>query len=212
MAFVPNVVFDFDGVISSYASGFLGATVIPDDPVPGIAEAIDEIRKKGYRVTVVSTRCATQEGIDAVKEYLDENGITVDGVQMEKPPAICYVDDRAICFDGDAAGLVQKVLEFKTWMEKAPVTKTISTPDCRPCVVDGMEALFHRWEDYSEIVSPSPWKGGHPGGSMRCTFAIVEMADGSIRRVEPPDVRFTDNTKLCELHGMDHMEKEGENA
>lgn len=193
--FIPTVVFDFDGVIHSQASGWQGTTVIPDLPVPGIKEAIQEIRDAGYNVVVVSTRCADASGIYAVEAYLRKHEIEVDSVQMEKPPAICYVDDRAICFDGDAAGLVQKVLEFKTWMEKAPATKTISTPDCRPCVVDGVEALFHRWEDYSEIVSPSPWKGGHPGGSLRCTFAIVEMADGSIRRVEPPDVRFTDN--LC---------------
>lgn len=196
MGYIPNVVFDLDGVIHSYTSGHHGATVIPDPPVPGIREAIAEIRKNGYKVTVVSTRCATQEGISAVVEYLGQNNIIVDAVQMEKPPAICYVDDRAICFDGDAAGLVQKVLEFKTWMEKPPATRTISTAHYRPCVVDGVEALFHRWEDYSEIISPSPWKGGHPGGSLRCTFAIVEMADGSIRRVEPPDVRFTDNAKL----------------
>lgn len=116
--FVPTACFDFDGVIHSYKSGWQGATVIPDPPVPGIADAISEIRKKGFRVVVVSTRCATLEGIVAVEEYLDQNGIVVDGVQMEKPPAICYVDDRAICFDGDTTGLVGKVVNFKNWMEK----------------------------------------------------------------------------------------------
>lgn len=35
-----TVVFDFDGVIHSYTSGWKGATVIPDPPVPGIKEAI----------------------------------------------------------------------------------------------------------------------------------------------------------------------------
>lgn len=204
--FVPTVVFDFDGVIHSYKSGWQGATVIPDEPVPGIAEAIAAVRMAGFRAVVVSTRCATMEGIVAVEDYLEKNGITVDGVQMEKPPAICYVDDRAICFDGDAASLVRKILEFKPWTEKAPATKTISTADYRPCVIDGVKALFHRWEEVSEIVYPSLMKGGHPGGEMKGTLAIVEMEDGSVRRVAPDAVRFTDNAKLFDLYCMGNFE------
>ena len=34
-----TVVFDFDGVIHSYSSGWRGETVIPDEPVTGIKEA-----------------------------------------------------------------------------------------------------------------------------------------------------------------------------
>lgn len=56
-----TVVFDFDGVIHSYISGWQGITTIPDPPVPGIAEAIQNIRKH-YVVAVVSTRCSTPEG------------------------------------------------------------------------------------------------------------------------------------------------------
>lgn len=204
--YVPTVVFDFDGVIHRYSSGWQGATVIPDPPVPGIADAIAEIREKGYKVVVVSTRCSTQEGIAAVEDYLDENGIVVDGVQMEKPPAICYVDDRAICFDGDASTLAQKIQNFKPWTEKAPETRTLASSGCRPCIIDGMRALFHRWEDVSEVVAPSLLKGGHPGGELRATFAIVEMADGSVCRVQPQALRFTDNAKMYDLYCMGNFE------
>lgn len=204
--FIPTVVFDFDGVIHSYKSGWKGATVIPDPPVPGIADAIAEIREAGMRAVVVSTRCATPEGIAAVEDYLDHNDITVDGVQMEKPPAICYVDDRAICFDGDASTLAEKIKNFKPWTEKAPKTITLATTCYRPCIVEGMQALFHRWEDVSKIVAPSLLKGGHPGGELRGTFAIVEMEDGSVRRVQPQDLRFTDNAKLYDLYCMGNFE------
>lgn len=115
----PTVVFDFDGVIHSYASGWQGATVIPDPPVHGIKEAIDEIRKD-YEVVVVSTRCASPDGLAAVCEYLVRNGIEVDKVQMEKPPAICYVDDRAICFSGNPAGLPELIRNFHSWTEFGP--------------------------------------------------------------------------------------------
>ena len=36
-----TVVLDFDGVIHSYSSGWMGKTCIPDPPVKGIREEID---------------------------------------------------------------------------------------------------------------------------------------------------------------------------
>lgn len=113
-----TVVFDFDGVIHSYTSGWQGAAVTPDPPVPGIAEAIAEIRAQGYQVVVVSTRCATIAGQAAVLRYLAENGIRVDDVQAEKPPAIVYIDDRAICFDGHPETLLTQIQTFKPWNKK----------------------------------------------------------------------------------------------
>ena len=113
-----TVVFDFDGVIHSYTSGWKGESVIPDLPVLGIKEAISEIRKAGYEVVVVSTRCATNEGIKAVNKYLLENGIVVDRVCKEKPPAIVYIDDRAICFNGRADELLKKIEQFRPWYMK----------------------------------------------------------------------------------------------
>lgn len=110
-----TVVFDFDGVIHSYTSGWKGEDVIPDPPVKGITQAIQLIRNAGYEVVVVSTRCATQKGLEAVQKYLADNGIEVDRVCKEKPPAIVYIDDRAICFDGDSGNLLNKIEHFKPW-------------------------------------------------------------------------------------------------
>lgn len=110
-----TVVFDFDGVIHSYTSGWKGPAIIPDPPVPGIKEAIEEIRAAGYEVVIVSTRCATTEGYGAIREWMIDNGIEVDAVKTEKPPAIVYIDDRAICFDGDPASLLGKIQAFRPW-------------------------------------------------------------------------------------------------
>ena len=113
-----RVVFDFDGVIHSYVSGWKGVDVIPDGPVPGIREVIDTLRMEYcYEVIVVSTRCVDTRGTEAIEERLAKHGIEVDGVQWRKPPAVAYVDDRGICFDGDARGLVDKVRHFRTYME-----------------------------------------------------------------------------------------------
>ena len=113
-----TVVFDFDGVIHSYTSGWQGETIIPDRPVSGIKEEIADIRAAGYEVVVVSTRCASSEGIKAVELYLETNGIVVDRVCKEKPPAVVYIDDRAICFDGKADGLLHKIQNFSPWYMK----------------------------------------------------------------------------------------------
>ena len=110
-----TVVFDFDGVIHSYTSGWKGADIIPDPPVPGIKEAIEEIRAAGYEVVIVSTRTASPDGWFAVNEWLIDNGIKVDRVCAEKPPAIVYIDDRAICFDGNPDTLLGKIQTFKPW-------------------------------------------------------------------------------------------------
>lgn len=116
---MQTVVFDFDGVIHSYTSGWKGYDKIPDPPVEGIKEAIDEIRSEGYEVVVCSTRCGNILGMSAVKKYLMDHNIIVDNVVKEKPPAIVYIDDRAICFDGESNKLLDKIKRFEPWYKKS---------------------------------------------------------------------------------------------
>lgn len=115
-----TVVFDFDGVIHSYTSGWRGATNIPDPPVPGIESALKAVHDAGYEIIVVSARCASHSGIVAIESWLDKNGLDqyVDKVCKEKPPAIVYIDDRAICFDGHPETLLDKIESFKPWNGK----------------------------------------------------------------------------------------------
>lgn len=115
-----TVVFDFDGVIHSYTSGWKGETNIPDPPVDGIQEALKKIHDNGYEIVIVSTRCKTAAGRMAIENWLDMYGMTqdVDRVCKEKPPAIVYIDDRAICFDGNSKDLLRKIKNFKTWQSE----------------------------------------------------------------------------------------------
>ena len=110
-----TVVFDFDGVIHSYTSGWKGAGVIPDEPVPGIKDALKEIHEAGYEIVIVSARAASGKGHDAIIDWLEEHDIHVDWVMDTKPPAIVYIDDRAICFDGHPETLLDKINNFKPW-------------------------------------------------------------------------------------------------
>ena len=132
-----TVVFDFDGVIHSYTSGWKGETKIPDPPVPGIQEALKEIHDAGYEVVVVSTRCKTVLGRMAIENWLDMYGMTqeVDKVCKEKPPAIAYIDDRAICFDGHPETLLKKIQNFQPWYKMptlTPPNEWVSVEDAVP--------------------------------------------------------------------------------
>ncbi len=171
----PTVVFDFDGVIHSYKSGWQGAGEIPDPVVPGIAEAIEQLRGLGYKVVVVSTRCSCVEGLGAVRKYLRDNGIEVDDVMAEKPPAICYIDDRAICFDGDAGSLVNKVQNFEPWTKGEKKTDS-PVSMLRPCKANinkhhetrEVVGRFHCWGvDYEEFET----------GPGCYSTAIIELDD-----------------------------------
>jgi hypothetical protein len=113
-----TLIFDFDGVIHSYSSGWQGVKNIPDPPVPGIKEALAEIRASGFKVVVLSTRCHQEGGIQAIRAWLDKYGIVVDDVVRDKVPAMLTVDDNAICFDGDAGRLLDKIRDFKPWWKK----------------------------------------------------------------------------------------------
>lgn len=120
-----TVVFDFDGVIHSYTSGWQGEGNIPDPPVQGIREALKEIHDAGYEVAVVSTRCATIRGHGAIEAWLYDNGLReyIDKVCKEKPPAVAYIDDRAICFDGHPETLLKKIQNFQPWYKMPTLTQ-----------------------------------------------------------------------------------------
>jgi hypothetical protein len=66
-------------------------------------------------VAVVSSRCYQAGGIEAIKAWLAKHDIVVDDVTDEKPPAVVIVDDRAITFDGNPVGLLEKIKAFKPW-------------------------------------------------------------------------------------------------
>ena len=68
----------------------------------------------------------------------------------------------------------------------------------RLCTVQGRKALFHCWEQVSKVEPPSPLREGPQGGTIRYTVGIVEYQDGSVERVIPDDIVFSDSGKLMQ--------------
>ena len=62
----------------------------------------------------------------------------------------------------------------------------------RPCIVNQQRALFHCWEQRSEVVPSSPMVGGHSGGVVNQILGIIEREDGTIHKAYPEEIRFID--------------------
>lgn len=73
----------------------------------------------------------------------------------------------------------------------------------RPCFINGKKAMFHQWTQESQIVPPSAMMGGHSGGVISTTFAIVEYEDGTVAKTYPEKVKFADGGEFAETAFME---------
>lgn len=124
----PILCLDFDGVLHSYMSGWQGAAVIADPPVPGalqfIVHAMDH-----FRVAIYSSRSGQPGGIQAMQQWLGYWSVDKDfGMPgdfdhgtwgaiewpTEKPPAFVSIDDRALTFDGSWPSMAE-LRRFMPW-------------------------------------------------------------------------------------------------
>jgi hypothetical protein len=126
----PILCLDFDGVIHSYSSGWKGAHVIPDDPVPGAIRFI-ELASEKFEVAIYSSRSKSIRGRWAMKNWIEKHIIEHFGVDRVgaddlicsirwpwfKPSAFVTIDDRAITFTGKFPS-VDMIKEFKPWNKK----------------------------------------------------------------------------------------------
>lgn len=126
---LPILCLDFDGVIHSYVSGWQGADVIPDPPVPGALEFLGKATEK-FEVHIFSSRSTYPDGIKAMSNWLwkavtgedYDPDATVDipvwllkiKFPTYKPAASISIDDRAITFTGVFPPL-EELLAFRPW-------------------------------------------------------------------------------------------------
>lgn len=131
----PIICVDFDGVIHSYTSGWKGANVIPDDPVPGAIDWLvahlplpDALGMSGPYIgpepVIYSSRSSQRGGIKAMKEWFIKHGLSEWYIRdnilkfpKTKPAAFLTIDDRAICFDGRFP-TTEQMMAFETWQRR----------------------------------------------------------------------------------------------
>lgn len=117
---------DFDGVLHSYTSGWKGADVISDPPVPGAMEWLVEMTHSDeLDIHIYSSRSGQIGGIAAMQAYLIRHiSEDVEWARLvvlniikwptEKPPAHLSIDDRGFCFVGKFPSK-EEMLSFKPW-------------------------------------------------------------------------------------------------
>lgn len=91
----PNIVVDFDGVLNTY-TGWQGPDELfePADGSRGFLETLSNF----YSVYILSTRPS-----EKIRQWLIDNQLSkfVYDCVDEKPPAVAYIDDRGIQFNGN---------------------------------------------------------------------------------------------------------------
>lgn len=86
-------------------------------------------------------------------------------------------------------------------------------PALRPIYYKGRKAVFHQWSLFNNIIPPSPMVGGHGGGVVSGTVAIIETADGTVLEVYPTEIQFADPGYISEVWNNQRirpMKKEGD--
>ncbi|GEP06838.1 hypothetical protein [Methylobacterium oxalidis] len=128
---LPILCLDFDGVIHGYQSGWQGAAIVPDPPVPGAIEFLHGAVER-FQVAIFSSRSGQPGGIEAMKGWLAmhvhaaiddrreaEHVLGLIQWPVAKPPALVTIDDRAITFTGTWPSL-DEIAAFQPWNKKPP--------------------------------------------------------------------------------------------
>lgn len=110
---VRTVCVDLDGVLNVY-DGWEGENYF-HGPRPGVADFLLNLGTIFDEVLVHTTR-----DVGKTTRWLEGHNLRslVDGVTSDKPPAIAYVDDRAVQFNGDFEQTLEDLRGFAPhWKE-----------------------------------------------------------------------------------------------
>ena len=160
----PILCLDWDGVIYSYTSGWQGATVLPDPPVPG---ALDFIAWAmiDFKVAIYSSRSHQWGGRRAMKRWLRHN------VALELDRIVKETDN----WNMDEAILKHPILyflhtEIRNTMEPWNVVledtarrfvKEIDFPNYKPpakvSIDDRVITFTGEWPDLQTLKEFRPW-------------------------------------------------------
>jgi hypothetical protein len=100
------VCFDFDGVFH------VGEREL-QEPLPGMLECLLRLHDMGYHIGILSARNPR-----TIDQWLCHYDFPIIKIYQIKPPALCYVDDRAITFNGNYNDLVTDITRFRPWWHR----------------------------------------------------------------------------------------------
>lgn len=110
-----TILIDLDGVLNSY-NGVFNKDIIPK-PKQGVEKFLKELSQHA-KLYIFTTRKKS-----LVLKWLKTNDLDkyFTDITNKKLPAYLYIDDRAICFNGNYNDLLNKIYNFNVYWEN---TKT----------------------------------------------------------------------------------------
>lgn len=104
---------DLDGVLADY-HGWKGSAQI-GALLSGAREFLAALAERGYYVVILTAR----QDHDAVRAWLDSHELAYRRVTSTKVPAIAYIDDRALRFDGSWFDMARQIGRKPWWSYRA---------------------------------------------------------------------------------------------
>lgn len=114
------ILIDFDNTISPWGHMFN----FPE-PFKGAGNFMHNLKSRGYRIGIFTSRLSPfwlnsightdKQHRDYIKEYGERYNIPFDFITAEKVPAIVYVDDKAITFNG-SWNEISDIFVAKGWL------------------------------------------------------------------------------------------------
>lgn len=129
--YIPCVCLDFDGVIHAYER-WTGKADIPNPPVKGIEGFMRELKELGYDIAVCSSRASEESGRIAIIQWMKKYDLYkyVWCVSDVKPPAVAYVDDRGVRFEGDFGAALESIKDLRNngnWIKRGKQAQPLIT-------------------------------------------------------------------------------------
>jgi hypothetical protein len=186
----PILCLDFDGVIHSYSSGWKGADVIPDPPVPGALPFIVAAMKE-FTVAIYSSRSGQPGGIKAMIEWLgywsvdkthgmpgdfDHGAWSSLRWPTEKPPAMVTLDDRALTFNGKWPS-IESLQAFQPWNKREYPQGQLNTEDegALKLAVGSADGVVR-----VDFGKPVAWLGLPPAEAVQFARLILRHAGAKV--------------------------------
>jgi len=147
----PILCLDFDGVLHSYKSGWKGAAVIPDPPVPGALEFLVKALDH-FEVHILSSRSHQWGGKRAMKRWLRHHLQQIAPEYKDTPDWMLsrvLTESFADPWPEDVYWTASRIVNEIKWpWFKPPAMVTI---DDRALTFTG------KWPELSEIQTFKPW-------------------------------------------------------
>jgi len=111
-----HIYVDFDGVLAEY-DGWKGPEYL-GPPRKGAREFLAALKSVGYKVVIFTTR---RPG--AIQVWLRTHDLwhLVSNVTNEKGPALCYIDDRSICHEGNFDKTLEQAKNFLPYWRRSGI-------------------------------------------------------------------------------------------